>query len=117
MRWFGESWNAPCCRRTAHVATPVGQLCVGCERPIEVTDQGFRVIVADLGGGESNYHRLCLYASVGVKMTVHILRYGFSLCRFNTEVPARWPQGHIWGTRSEATCDACKREHDARHDH
>jgi len=29
-------------------------------------------------------------------VTVHILRFGFALCRFSMEVPRDWPDGHAW---------------------
>lgn len=117
MRWFGETWNAKFCRRTLHAATPVGRICAGCERPIEMADQGFLADIPDLGGGPAPFHRICFYDSIGIKTTLHILLHGLPLCRFSTAVPAQWPNGHIWvRTRQEATCDACKREYDARHE-
>jgi hypothetical protein len=117
MRWFGETWNAKFCRRALHVATPVGRICAGCERPIELTDQGFIAEIADLGGGPAPFHRMCFYDSLGIKMTVHILRYGLPLCRFSVEVPNKWPNGHLWApTRAGATCEHCKREYDVQHE-
>lgn len=122
MRWFGEAWGAKFNRRALHAATPVGVICAGCERPIEMNAQGFLAEVRDLGGGEAPFHRHCFYESIGIKQTIHILKYGLPLCRFSAEVPARWPNGHVWTpkhvwtpNRNESSCDGCKREYDAQH--
>jgi hypothetical protein len=29
-------------------------------------------------------------------VTIHLLWHGQALCRFSTEVPGRWPEGHVW---------------------
>jgi hypothetical protein len=29
-------------------------------------------------------------------ITIHILHGGLPLCRFSTEVPGNWPEGHQW---------------------
>ena len=42
MRWFGQDWGAPVCEG-AHMATPVGQVCVGCNTRIHAHDQGVEV--------------------------------------------------------------------------
>jgi len=43
MKWFGESWGAPCCETSEHVATPIDAPCLRCEVPIADGDQGFVV--------------------------------------------------------------------------
>ena len=40
MKWFGESWGAPCCEAGQHVDTPTGEVCIECQRPIVDGDQG-----------------------------------------------------------------------------
>jgi len=40
---------------------------------------------------------------------VHILRYGYSLCRMEGW-PQDWPEGHLWvdvGAVEDATCKGC----------
>ena len=106
MRWFGETWNAPCCDRLNHMATPVGEACRYCRRAIEVTDQG--VLIA-----AGHFHRVCFFGHLGMPLTLHILRYGIALCRFSNEVPAKWPMGNFWtSARAEATCTECRRVYD-----
>lgn len=44
--------------------------------------------------------------------TVHVLRYGMTLCAFGVEhgVPGRWPEGHQWASvpdAAKANCEAC----------
>ena len=54
--------------------------------------------------------RRCLLAAVGVNLTVHLLDEGLPLCRFSTEVPGRWPHGHLWtyvDDYENANCAAC----------
>lgn len=48
-----------------------------------------------------------------VGLAVHILRYGFALCKFSDRVPMYWPEGHRWvGTPEEgANCEACIEEY------
>lgn len=41
MQWFGDSWGAPVCAQTEHVAAPVGKICVECKREIGPDDSGF----------------------------------------------------------------------------
>lgn len=41
---------------------------------------------------------------------VHILDRGLPLCRFTTDVPGEWPDGHQWvglDDTEPATCVAC----------
>ncbi len=40
MKWFGESWGAPCCEEDEHVPTPVGELCARCKEMICAGEQG-----------------------------------------------------------------------------
>jgi hypothetical protein len=44
-------------------------------------------------------------------MIVHALRYGFPLCRFSSDVPRDWPEGHRWTNIDDTehiTCAECK---------
>ncbi len=34
-------------------------------------------------------------------MKIHILRFGTALCGFSNSTPDRWPEGHVWISRSE----------------
>jgi hypothetical protein len=38
--WFGTHWGAPFCDDAKHVPRPVGSLCLRCEEPILMTDDG-----------------------------------------------------------------------------
>jgi len=43
---------------------------------------------------------------------VHVLHYGMALCRFTTDLPCKWPQGHKWvglQAATAATCPNCRR--------
>lgn len=40
VHWFGASWGAAVCKPSYHLATPIGQLCMHCDRPIEQDDCG-----------------------------------------------------------------------------
>ena len=65
MKWFGKGWGAPCCEPGDHVATPEGQLCVRCEKPIEADAQGFVLpLMKESGATMVPYHHACLLASV-----------------------------------------------------
>ncbi len=52
MKWFGESWGAPCCESDGRVEAPVGDLCVKCELPIMDGDRGFLIPFVDRQEGE-----------------------------------------------------------------
>lgn len=39
-RWFGPSWGAPVCDPRAHIPTPVGFSCGGCDHEIIDGDNG-----------------------------------------------------------------------------
>ena len=39
-RWFGAKWNAPICGENPPVATPIGEPCAYCDRPIGAGDRG-----------------------------------------------------------------------------
>lgn len=42
--------------------------------------------------------------------TVHILFQGLPRCRFSTQVPRDWPEGHKWVSDADAdlaTCHGC----------
>jgi hypothetical protein len=81
MWWFGESWGAPCCEEELHVATPVGVVCMECEKRIVGGDQGFlvphRSAMADLG-----YHRVCFLRT--------IIPCGMWTDEMLVDMPARW---------------------------
>lgn len=40
MRWFGTYWGADICRVCPKTETPVGDICIHCEEPIEANDDG-----------------------------------------------------------------------------
>lgn len=40
MNWFGETWGAPCCEVSERVATPTGEICIQCRKPVAAKDQG-----------------------------------------------------------------------------
>ena len=40
-RWFGSHWGEPDLLMGNHIATPVGQACVKCGKPVETSDQGW----------------------------------------------------------------------------
>jgi hypothetical protein len=77
--WFGRTWHAPI-NDGPWVATPVGELCLYCEQPIEEDDSGvlMGVVVsalvnldppADPSARESSYtmrpeHRKCFLTQV-----------------------------------------------------
>lgn len=42
-RWFGESWGAPVCDDTPHVATPVGSSCICCGALVRDGDRGLSI--------------------------------------------------------------------------
>jgi hypothetical protein len=49
--------------------------------------------------------------TIQVPLTVHALFQGFPLCRFTTQVPAKWPEGHRWVYPSDEgliNCQGCK---------
>lgn len=65
MKWFGKSWDAPCCGYMGHVATPVGQLCVQCDQPIAATDCGFMIPqLQDNHFKNRPWHRECFLQNV-----------------------------------------------------
>lgn len=41
--WFDRSWGAPVCEPERHKPTPIGELCMDCQQPIGVLDQGLTV--------------------------------------------------------------------------
>lgn len=70
MYWFGDSWDAPVCETTHHIATPVGELCQWCgpSCPIEDGDQGFvlPLIKPDGFTGTIYFHRVCFLREIGI---------------------------------------------------
>ena len=41
---------------------------------------------------------------------VHVLLYGLPLCGFSRDLPAQWPDGHVWthlGSDDPVSCRAC----------
>jgi hypothetical protein len=43
--------------------------------------------------------------------TVHVLRDGWPLCQFSSELPGQWPTGHVWvrvDDWNQATCPKCR---------
>lgn len=68
MKWFGQSWGAPVCDTVPHVETPVGSICVLCDRPIAEGDRGFVIPFSGPPGSppELAHHKRCFLWSVGV---------------------------------------------------
>lgn len=69
MQWFGESWGAPVCILTEHVDTPLGKVCVDCEKEIRPGDSGFVVPYLRPPQGrftEAYYHRDCFLGNLGI---------------------------------------------------
>jgi len=65
MNWFGASWGAPCNETDQHAPTPVGAVCVECEKTIGEDDQGF--MTPFIHGGTTTtavYHRICFLRTV-----------------------------------------------------
>lgn len=48
-RFFGERWDAPRVEESIQVPTPVGELCLHCEEPIEEGDRGVLMPYIDAG--------------------------------------------------------------------
>lgn len=66
VKWFGETWGAWVCAPADHIETPVKELCMLCEKPIEPTDQGLMVPYVPACGpvrGEP-WHRECFLRSI-----------------------------------------------------
>lgn len=65
MMWFGESWGAPVCEPEQHTSTPVGRICIECDKPVADGDTGFVTPLARPDGVESLvYHRVCFLRTV-----------------------------------------------------
>ena len=66
MRYFGPPGDAPVYESTQPAPTPVGELCLSCEKPIEAGDRGFLVPsrVGSDAGRERPWHRACFLAEV-----------------------------------------------------
>jgi len=86
MKWFGESWGAPVCGYTEHVATPVGEMCLSCGVKILPGDAGFSVpsltdaVFAAVGPvktwRERPYHRKCFLELVLGEDKAHEIEEG-----------------------------------------
>jgi hypothetical protein len=45
------------------------------------------------------------------EMMIHVLRAGLPLCGFSNDIPANWPEGHLFVSVEEianATCHRCR---------
>lgn len=67
VMWFGKAWGAPVCDDVSeHTATPIGQPCVHCRKPIVATDQG--ITMPHVGGrgvvGLSVFHLDCFLMTI-----------------------------------------------------
>lgn len=60
VRWFGESWGAPVCSPDRRVATPAGEPCYLCERPLAQGDIG---LVVPFHGGAPGVYKLAAHHS------------------------------------------------------
>lgn len=118
MKWFGESWGAPCCDPNGHVATPTAP-CAHCDLPFTPTDRG---LVLPFAGGpgdppELPYHQTCMMNLLGLG-TVHILKHGVALCDFQSDrVPGQWPARHTWVSFEDpagADCSLCIGVHEMK---
>jgi hypothetical protein len=65
MKWFGQSWGAPICESADHIATPVGQSCMGCETPFSIIANGL-VLPNEDGEHVVFYHVPCLLHELGI---------------------------------------------------
>lgn len=65
VKWFGESWGAGCCTPEDHIATPVGEPCIRCARPLMPGDIGISMPLATQEGvGVAHYHLGCSLESI-----------------------------------------------------
>jgi hypothetical protein len=66
MKFFGEPWNAPVCEDTPQAPTPVGELCLDCDKPIRDGDQGLLIPFAptDRAPYMAPHHRRCFIRSI-----------------------------------------------------
>lgn len=60
--FFGEPWPSGVCDYGVQVPTPIGELCLHCDEPIEEGQQG--TFMFDLHGGRRPTHRECSLRSV-----------------------------------------------------
>lgn len=69
MKWFGESWGAPCCTPEEHIETPDGEACPGCQRSIRMGDQGVELpyLGTDKTWDWLDYHLDCFLEEIGIK--------------------------------------------------
>jgi hypothetical protein len=67
MRWFGESWGAPCNEPQDRAPTPVGSVCVGCKQVVNDDDQGLVIPSLRPSGStrETAWHLDCLLRRIG----------------------------------------------------
>lgn len=73
MKWFGESWGAPCCRPEDRGETPAGTPCRACKRRIDADDQGF--LIPNVRGGAlavDAWHLDCMLRHTGVEPPKHV---------------------------------------------
>jgi hypothetical protein len=66
MQWFGDSWGAPVCDETAHVATPTGQPCLYCKKAILAEDIGFLIPCVRETVTTEPWHYECLVQSLNL---------------------------------------------------
>jgi hypothetical protein len=69
MQFFGEPWDAPICAYIAQAPTPVGELCLDCDKPIREGDQGLLIqfvpfVPADGAPYMAPHHRRCFIRSI-----------------------------------------------------
>lgn len=98
MMWFGESWGAPVCQPERHVSTPVGAVCIECDKPIRMGDTGFNMA---LSGREPAttlaYHRVCFLRT--------IIPCEMWNTEMKTNLPQRWRE-HLEEHHHESMEDA-----------
>lgn len=65
IQWFGKSWGAPVCAQNNHKPTPVGKVCIQCDKPISEGDQGVSMTTA--GPDRAEMHLDCFLTNLGIK--------------------------------------------------
>jgi hypothetical protein len=66
MKWFGESWGAPCCDPEEQVPVPDGEVCPRCMHSIRPDDQGIEMayLLEDGDVDTLSWHRRCLMDAI-----------------------------------------------------
>jgi len=73
MTWFGEPWDAPLNEECERQATPVGELCLRCEEPIESWASGVTMVCIDAAGATRRPQHLECFIRSSVGSMGHLL--------------------------------------------